>query len=119
MPGKFDVVVEATGKGGVAIEGLLPLRSDRFLCFLGVYRERKACQDFGKVLTALVLWNCWIFGSVSSDKPHFERDIRDMFEIRRRYVDVLVEMISELPASDFCKAFSLGKNNIKTVVYFK
>ena len=120
VPGKFDLVVEATGNVSVAIESLYLLGSNGVLCFLGVYRDKKACQDFGKVLTSMVLGNRLMFGSVSSSRSHFEAGIRDMAEIRRRYGDVLKKMITtKLELSDFRKAFSPNSDEIKMVVYFK
>jgi len=120
VPGKFDLVVEATGNVSVAIDSLYLLGSNGVLCFLGVYMDKKACQDFGKVLTNMVLGNRLMFGSVSSNRSHFEAGIRDMVEIRRRYGDVLKKMITtKLKLSDFRKAFSPNNEEIKTVVYFK
>jgi threonine dehydrogenase-like Zn-dependent dehydrogenase len=116
---KFDLIFEATGNVGVAIESLPLLGVDGIFCFLGVYRKIEACQDFGKVLTGMVLGNRLMFGSVSSDKAHFELGIKDMFKIRRMYGDVLNKIITEkISLGDFKKAFSHGETKIKTVVYF-
>ena len=76
VPGKFDLVIEATGSVGVAIESLSLLKSNGVLGFLGVYRDKEACQDFGKVLTNMVLGNRLMLGSVSSDKKHFEMGLK-------------------------------------------
>jgi len=120
VPGKFDLVVEATGNVSVAIDSLYLLGSNGVLCFLGVYRNKKACQDFRKVLTSMVLGNRLMFGSVSSSRSHFEAGIRDMVEIGRSYGDVLKTMITtKLELSDFRKTFSPDSDEIKMVVYFK
>ena len=120
VPGKFDLVVEATGNVSVVIDSLHLLGTNGVLCFLGVYRDKKACQDFGKVLTNMVLGNRLMFGSVSSSRSHFEAGIHDMVEIRRRYGDVLKKMITtKLKLPDFRKAFSPNSEEIKTVIYFK
>lgn len=117
---KFDLIVEATGNVGVAIESLPLLGVNGCLCFLGVYREKEACQDFGKVLTGMVLGNRLMFGSVNSDKVHFEAGIRDLFEIQRRYGSVIERLITEkLAAKDFRRAFLPRETTIKIVVYFK
>ena len=117
---KFDLIIEATGNVKVAIESLCLLDSNGVLCFLGVYRDKIACEDFGKVLTKMVLGNRLIFGSVSSNRSHFEAGIQDMLEIRKRYGDVLNKMItSKLKVSDFNNAFFPGREEIKTVIYFK
>ena len=116
----FFFVVEATGNVSVAIDSLYLLGPNGVFCFLGVYRDKKACQDFGKVLTNMVLGNRLMFGSVSSNRSHFEAGIHDMVEIQRRYGDVLKKMINtKLKLSDFRKAFSPNRGEIKTVIYFK
>ena len=116
----FFFVVEATGNVSVAIDSLYLLGSNGVFCFLGVYRDKKACQDFGKVLTNMVLGNRLMFGSVSSSRSHFEAGICDMVEIRRRYGDVLKKMIpTKLELSEFRNAFSPVSEEIKMVVYFK
>ena len=90
------------------------------MCFLGVYREKRACKEFGKVLTTMVLGNRLMFGSVSSNKSHFEMGIKDMFEIRCRYRNVLNKLITKkLYLADFKQAFKSEREEVKTVIYFK
>jgi threonine dehydrogenase-like Zn-dependent dehydrogenase len=120
MSNKFDLIIEATGNVKVAIESLYLLDSNGILCFLGVYRDKMACEDFGKVLTKTVLGNRLMFGSVSSSRHHFEAGVQDMMEIEQRYGNVLNKMItSKLDLSDFRKAFFPDSEEIKTVIYFK
>ncbi|MBY9021706.1 MAG: hypothetical protein KGD67_11665, partial [Candidatus Lokiarchaeota archaeon] len=89
------------------------------LCFLGVYRDKKECQDFGRVLTSMVLGNRVIFGSVSSDKIHFKMGLNDMFMIKSVHGNVMEQMITQkLPIRDFSEAFSRQKTDIKSVIYF-
>lgn len=117
---KFDVVVEATGRVEPALEALNLLGPNSIMCFLGVYREKRACQEFGKVLTNMVLGNRLIFGSVSSNKKHFEEGIKDMLEIRSQYGNILDKLITKkLSPADFEQAFNPDKEDIKTIVCFK
>lgn len=117
---KFDIVIEATGRVEPALEAMSLLGPNSVMCFLGVYREKKACQEFGKVLTNMVLGNRLMFGSVSSNKKHFEMGIKDMPEIERRYGNALKELITtKLHLTDFKQAFTPEKEDIKTVIYFK
>lgn len=117
---KFDIVIEATGRVEAALEALNLLGPNGVMCFLGVYREKKACKEFGKVLTHMVLGNRLMFGSVSSNKSHFETSIKDMFEIKHRYGNVLSKLITKkLPLSDFKQAFKAEREDIKTIIYFK
>lgn len=116
---RFDIVVEATGRVEAALEALTLLGPNSVMCFLGVYREKRACEEFGKVLTNVVLGNRLMFGSVSSNKSHFEMGIEDMFEIKRRYGNVLGKLVTKkLHVADFEQAFEPGREDIKTVIYF-
>ncbi len=117
---KFDIVIEATGRVEAALEALNLLGPNSVMCFLGVYREKKACEEFGKVLTAVVLGNRLMFGSVSSNRSHFEMGIKDMFEIQRRYKNELNRLITKkLYLKDFKQAFESGREDIKTIICFK
>ena len=117
---KFDIVIEATGRVEPALEALNLLGPNSVMCFLGVYREKKACQEFGKVLTNTVLGNRLMFGSVSSNKKHFEMGIKDMLEIRSQYGDVLDRLVTKkLYPTDFEQAFKPEREDIKTIIWFK
>lgn len=117
---KFDIVVEATGRVEAALEVLKLLGPNGVMCFLGVYREKKACEEFGKVLTNMVLGNRLMFGSVSSNKNYFELGLKDMSEIKRRYRNVLNMLITKkLYPPEFEQAFKLERESIKTIICFK
>ena len=117
---KFDIVIEATGRVEPALETMGLLGPNGAMCFLGVYREKKACQEFGKVLTTIVLGNRLMFGSVSSNKKHFEMGIKDMPEIKRRYGNALKKLITtKLHLTDFKQAFTPEKEDIKTIICFE
>ena len=117
---KFDIVIEATGRVEAALEALNLLGPNSVMCFLGVYREKKACEEFGKVLTTVVLGNRLMFGSVSSNRRHFKMGIEDIFEIKRRYGNVLNKLITKkLYLKDFKQAFKSEREDIKTIICFK
>lgn len=117
---KFDLVLEATGRVEVALEALNLLDPNSVLCILGIYREKMACQEFGKVLTNMVLGNRVVFGSVSSNKSHFEMGIKDINEIKQRYGRVLDKLITRrLDPEDFEQAFKPEREDIKTIIIFK
>lgn len=61
-----------------------------------------------------------MFGSVSSNRSHFEMGIKDMFEIQRRYGNELNRLITKkLYLKDFEQAFKSGREDIKTIICFK
>lgn len=117
---KFDLVFEATGRVDVALDTLNLLDSNSIMCILGIYREMKACQKFGNVLTNMVLGNRLIFGSVSSNKSHFRSGINDMKVIKQKYGNILEKVITKrVSPSDFKQAFKPEREDIKTVIYFQ
>ena len=68
----------------------------------------------------MVLGNRLMFGSVSSDKRHFEMGLKSLIEIQHNYGDVLNKMITErLLLTDFRKEFSPEKEEIKTIICFR
>ena len=117
---KFDVVLEATGRVEVTLDVLNLLGPNSVMCILGIYRERKACEEFGEVLTSMVLGNRLMFGSVNSNKSHFETGIKDMSEIKRRYGDILDRLITKrLNPAGFERAFKPEREDIKAIICFK
>lgn len=57
--------------------------------------------------------------SVSSNKSHFETGLEDMYEIKRRYGNLLDRLITKkLSPPDFRQAFESDREDIKTVIYF-
>jgi threonine dehydrogenase-like Zn-dependent dehydrogenase len=120
FPRKFDIVMEATGKVSAAIEALNLLGPNGVMCFLGIYREQIACQEFGKVLTSMVLGNRLMFGSVSSNKNHFEMSIKDAVETKAKFGNVMSMMITErLSPENYAGAFEPDRETIKTIICFK
>ena len=119
LQSEFDVIIEATGSVEVALEALSLLGPNGVFCLLGIYREKRACEEFGNVLTNMVLGNRLVFGSVNSNTTHFQLGVQDLKEIKRRYGNVLERMITEkLHPSGFEQAFNSEKEGIKTVIYF-
>jgi threonine dehydrogenase-like Zn-dependent dehydrogenase len=116
---KFDVVLEATGRVDITLESLELMGENSVLCVLGIYREMRACQEFGKVLTNMVLGNRLMFGSVSSNKTHFERGIQDMKDVRKEFGRVLGRILTKrLELEEFKQAFEPERENIKTMICF-
>ncbi len=118
--GIYFVDCGTSGGAEAALETLNLLGPNSVMCSLGVYCEKRACEEFGKVLTTMVLGNRLMFGSVSSNKSHFEMGIKDMLEMQRRYRNVLNKLITKrLYPTDFKQAFKSEREDIKTVIYFK
>ena len=94
----------------MALEALNPLGPNSVIVFSRHLPEKRACQELGKVLTAMVLGNRLMFGSVSSNKSHFETSLKDLLSMM---------ITRKLYLTDFQQAFKSEKENVKTVIYFK
>nr|MDO8081112.1 glucose 1-dehydrogenase [Candidatus Freyarchaeota archaeon] len=117
---KFDIIVEASGAASAALECCELLKSNGALCFLGLYREIQECDDFGKIFTNMVMGNKVSFGSVSSNKKHFEMGLKDLLEIKKKYPQVIGKLVSrELTPEKSSLAFKSDFEEIKTIINFQ
>jgi threonine dehydrogenase-like Zn-dependent dehydrogenase len=115
----FDFIFEATGSPQVAMDALELLRPNGVACFLGIYRDRVVCQDFGKIATSIVLGNRLCFGSVNANRSYFERGLVHLAEMKARYRDVLRKLFtSTLRPEEYRTAFEPSRDEIKTVIEF-
>jgi threonine dehydrogenase-like Zn-dependent dehydrogenase len=116
---KFDIIIEATGNTGVAVDSLKLLNANGILCLLGVYPSGEECGDFSGILKEMVLENKAIFGSVNANISYFERGIEDMEEMKKRFPGVLERIITKkLTPEEYEGAFNPEKEDIKTVIVF-
>lgn len=116
----FDMVIEATGGTEPAIDATRLLRRNGVMCFLGNYRRRGVYENFQELLYGMVLGNRLLFGSVNSNREHFEMGIRDMKRIHREFSGILNRLITKaLPLADFKEAFNPSHEDIKTVIRFR
>ncbi len=117
---KFDIIIEASGAASAALETCEIVKQNGILCFLGLYREIQECEDFGRIFRNMVLGNRVVFGSVSSNKKHFEMGIKDLLEIKRKYPEVMEKLVSrELPPEKATLGFKSDFEEIKTLINFQ
>lgn len=117
---KFDMVIEASGAASAALETCGMTKQNGIICFLGLYREIQECEDFGKVFSNMTLGNRVAFGSVSSNKKHFEMGIKDLLEIKKKYPKVMAKLVSrELTPEKVTLAFKSDFEEIKTIINFQ
>ncbi|HIH04231.1 MAG TPA: glucose 1-dehydrogenase [Methanoregulaceae archaeon] len=114
-----DLVIEASGNVGAAIDSLSLVRPNGIVCLLGIYPQHQACQEFGALLTSMVLNNHVLVGSVSSNRSYFERGVLDLQALKRRYGTLPDRLItSALDPEQFRDAFDPGGDEIKAVIRF-
>lgn len=120
MQDKQDIIIDATGSVDAVVEAARLADLNAILCFLGIYREQMVHQNTGRMLTKMVLGNRLMFGSVNSDKIHFEMGLQDLVELKKQYNEALNRIITgRLGVSDFKEAFYSREKHIKQVIYFK
>ena len=121
LPGKygpFDAVVEATGVGGLAMEAREVVNRDGIVCLLGVYPGRETqsiCPDCLNL--GLVLNNKLVFGSVNSNRIHFEHGVERMRSIQNKWPGLLQRLFTRtVPLDDVAAGLRREPEDIKVIV---
>ena len=114
----LDLVVEATGNSTVAFQAMAALGINGVLCLLGVSTGEKRLEVCADCLNMeMVLGNRVVFGTVSSNRSHFERAILLLAEIEQRWPGWLARLITQrLALVDFVDALQPAPDSIKTVI---
>lgn len=77
--GPFDLIFEAAGSSSVAFEGMDALGRNGILVLTGISGGGRTIEVPGdRILLNFVLGNKVAFGTVSSNRFHFERGVQDM-----------------------------------------
>ncbi|MGI0080228.1 MAG: glucose 1-dehydrogenase [Nitrososphaerales archaeon] len=118
---KYDIVFEITGSSSVAFEAQQLIGVNGVVCFLGIYKSQQDTGDAGKLFTDLVLGNKVFFGSVNANKTYFEKGVKDLTAIRRKWNGFLEKIITRRANyDDLEKAYSPeSQEEIKTIIEFK
>jgi threonine dehydrogenase-like Zn-dependent dehydrogenase len=117
---KFDIVIESSGAASAGLESIELMKPNGIICLLGLYREIEECEDFGKIFRNMVSGNRVSFGSANSNKKHFEMGLKDLLEIKKKYPQVMGEMVSrELTPEKVALAFRSDFEEIKTIINFQ
>lgn len=116
--GNLDFVVEATGNSTVAFQAMATLGVNGVLCLMGVStgeRSLEICADC--INLEMVLGNKVVFGTVSSNRAHFERAIQLLGDVEQRWPGWLAQLITRrLTLADFQDALQPDPDGIKTVI---
>jgi glucose 1-dehydrogenase len=118
---KYDIVFEITGSTSVAVEAQQLASINGVVCFLGIYKQGEQSEDAGKIFTNLVLGNRAFFGSVNANRSYFEKGVKDLVSIRKRWPTFLEKIITRRSVpEDFQDAYKPeSEEDIKTVIEFK
>lgn len=84
--GGFDLVIEATGAPKVVFDVALTLRENGIMCMLGVPPEKEPFPIHGDdLMRQMVLGNQILFGSVNSNRTHYETALDHLARFRQRW----------------------------------
>jgi len=116
--GNLDLIVEATGNSTVTFQAMSALGINGVLCLMGVSTGAKPLEICADCLNMqMVLGNKTVFGTVSSNRGHFERAIEALVRIEEKWPDWLSSLITQrLILDKFTEGFRPTPDNIKTVV---
>lgn len=118
MEDQYDIVFEVTGNPSVALEAQHLIGTNGVVCYLGIYKMEQGTEDAGELFTSLVLGNRVHFGSVNANKSYFEKGVKDLMRIRKKWNDFLEKIITRRSRlDDFEKAYSPeSEEEIKTII---
>ena len=116
--GNLDLIVEATGNSTVAFQAISALGVNGVLCLMGVSTGEKSLEICADCLNMqMVLGNKMVFGTVSSNRGHFERSIESLVRIEEKWPGWLSSLITRrLRVDEFAEGLRPSSDNIKTVI---
>ncbi len=116
--GNLDLIMEATGNSTVAFQAMSVLGTNGVLCLMGVSTGQKPLEVNASCLNMqMVLGNKMVFGTVSSNRGHFERSVESLIHIEERWPGWLSRLITRrLTLDKFRDALDPAPDNIKTVI---
>jgi len=116
--GNLDLVMEATGNSTVAFQAMSALGTNGVLCLMGVSTGQKPLEVNASCLNMqMVLGNKVVFGTVSSNRGHFERSVQSLVRIEENWPGWLSSLITRrLRLDEFAEGLLPAPDNIKTVI---
>ncbi|MBW1716918.1 MAG: glucose 1-dehydrogenase [Deltaproteobacteria bacterium] len=115
--GNLDLIIEATGNSTVAFQAMSALGTNGVLCLMGVSTGEKPLEICADCLNMqMVLGNKMVFGTVSSNRGHFERSTEALSCIEEKWPGWLSNLITRrLRLDEFTEGLRPSLDNIKTV----
>ena len=112
----FDVVIECTGVGPVALHAAQHLAADGVMCLTGISAAGRTdpALDADAVNRRMVLNNNVVFGSVNAGMRHYEHAVAALERADRAWLEALVTRWE--PLEEWRSALHRGPDDVKTVV---
>ncbi|MCL5292945.1 MAG: glucose 1-dehydrogenase [Actinobacteria bacterium] len=119
IAGELDIMIEAAGASTLALELVTVLGRNGIYVMTGIPRGREeVCLDGREILRRLVRFNQVIFGSVNSNRRHFESALGHLHPLLETFGPIFSRLVtSRYPISDYETAFSVGGEEAVKVVF--
>lgn len=116
--GRFDLIIEATGSSKAAFDAIGLLGTNGVLCLTSITGGAGSLEiPADKLNLELVLGNKLVFGTVNSNRKHFQQGILRFSEFQRLWPGLVGKMITRrLPLDSFKDALNRRRDDIKTVL---
>ena len=116
--GPFDLFIEATGSSEIGFQAISMVNHGGIVCLTGLSphkRTHEMCTDC--VSMDLVMNNKVVFGTVSSNRVHFERAVDRITSVERRWPGLLEQMFTrKVKLANVRDAMQHDKEDIKVLV---
>ncbi|MHB0976592.1 MAG: alcohol dehydrogenase catalytic domain-containing protein [Candidatus Aquicultorales bacterium] len=119
ITGDLDLVVEAAGATDLALRLVTSLGPNGAYILTGIPEgKEEVCVEVREMFRKIVKNNQVIFGSVNSNRSHFEESLERMTTMPQAFVSILDRMVtSRYPLDRFKEAFETGGPDQVKVVF--
>jgi len=116
--GPVDIVLEATGFSPLAFDAMDMVAPNGVVCLTGVSGGARTLEvSVDHLNLEMVLSNKVVFGTVNSNRRHFESGVRHLQDIEVRWPGLLSRMITRrLRLEDFADALERSPGHVKSIV---
>ena len=114
----IDLIFEATGYSPLTFEAMDAVGTNGIVCLSGVSSGSRRLEISADSLNLeMVLENKVVFGTVNSNRRHFEAAVRDLADAERRWPGWLAQLITRRVAIErYAEALDRGEDDVKVVV---
>jgi len=110
-----DILIEATGVGGLVFGAMRATASYGVVCLTGVSpKGRSLSVEAGSINREVVLENDAIIGSVNANLGHYRDAAASLARADMRWLESLVSR--RVPRTDFADAFTAHEDDVKVVI---
>ncbi|MCL4499470.1 MAG: alcohol dehydrogenase catalytic domain-containing protein [Actinobacteria bacterium] len=118
ITGNLDIILEAAGATRLALELIPALGKNGVYVLTGIpQKEQEVCLDGSKMLRDVVSENQVVFGSVNSNRRHFEMALEHLPSLLESFGPIFSKFITDrYPITEYKKAFEApDKESVKAV----